>query len=95
MAASFWAYLLSSNSDFGAGRFRPGFRKPEGMSSNSSSPVSGQISERNEQVIDNPQLVNDNPYEAGWMLKVELSDSSQLDKLLDAAQYEAFLAAQE
>lgn len=59
------------------------------------SPVSGQINERNEQVIDNPQLVNDNPYEAGWMLKVELSDPSQLDKLLDAAQYEAFLASQE
>ncbi len=59
------------------------------------SPVSGQISERNEQVIDNPQLVNDNPYEAGWMLKVELSEPSQLDKLLDAAQYEAFLASQE
>ncbi len=59
------------------------------------SPISGQISERNEQVIDNPQLVNDSPYETGWMLKVELSDSSQLDKLLDAARYEAFLAAQE
>ena len=59
------------------------------------SPVTGQVSERNEQVIDNPQLVNDNPYEAGWMLKVELSDPSQLDKLLDAAQYEAFLASQE
>ena len=59
------------------------------------SPVSGQIRERNEQIIDNPQLVNDSPYETGWMLKVELSDSSQLDKLLDAARYEAFLAAQE
>ena len=59
------------------------------------SPVTGQISERNEQVIDNPQLVNDNPFEAGWMLKVELSDSSELDKLMDAAQYEALLASQE
>ncbi len=59
------------------------------------SPVSGRISERNEQVIDNPQLVNDSPYETGWMLRVELSDSSQLDKLLDAEHYEAFLAAQE
>ena len=59
------------------------------------SPVSGQIRERNEQIIDNPQLVNDSPYETGWMLKVELSDSSQLDKLLDAARYEDFLAAQE
>ena len=59
------------------------------------SPVTGQISERNEQVLDNPQLVNDSPYEAGWMLKVEISDSSQLDKLLDAARYDALLAAQE
>ena len=59
------------------------------------SPVTGRISERNEQVIDNPQLVNDSPYETGWMLRVELADSSQLDTLLDAARYEAFLAAQE
>lgn len=59
------------------------------------SPVTGQISERNEQVIDNPQLVNESPYEAGWMLKIKLSDSSQLDRLLDAARYDAFLAAQE
>ena len=58
-------------------------------------PVGGKVLERNEQVIDNPQLVNDSPYETGWMLKVELSDSSQLDKLLDAEHYEAFLAAQE
>ena len=59
------------------------------------SPVSGKITERNEQVMDNPQLVNDSPFEAGWMIRVELSDPSQLDKLLSAEQYESFLAAQD
>ena len=59
------------------------------------SPVSGKITERNEQVLDNPQLVNDAPFEAGWMIRVELSDPSQLDKLLSAEQYESFLASQD
>mgnify|MGYP001026512384 CR=1 FL=1 len=59
------------------------------------SPVSGKITERNEQVMDNPQLVNDSPFDAGWMIRVELSDPSQLDKLLSAEQYDSFLAAQD
>jgi glycine cleavage system H protein len=59
------------------------------------SPVSGKITERNEQVMDNPQLVNDSPFDAGWMIRVELSDPSQLDKLLSAEQYDFFLAAQD
>lgn len=59
------------------------------------SPVSGKIAERNEQVMDNPQLVNDSPFDAGWMLRVELSDPSQLEKLLSAEQYESFLAAKD
>lgn len=59
------------------------------------SPVSGKITERNEQVMDNPQLVNDSPFDAGWMIRVELSDASQLDKLLSAEQYESLLAAQD
>jgi glycine cleavage system H protein len=59
------------------------------------SPVSGKITERNEQVMDKPQLVNDSPFEAGWMIRVELSDPSQLEKLLSAEQYESFLAAQD
>jgi glycine cleavage system H protein len=58
------------------------------------SPVSGKITERNE-VMDKPQLVNDSPFEAGWMIRVELSDPSQLEKLLSAEQYESFLAAQD
>lgn len=57
------------------------------------SPVSGKITERNEQVLDNPQLVNDSPFDAGWMIRVQLSDRSQLDVLMSAEQYESFLAS--
>ena len=63
--------------------------------SNLYSPITGRVMERNEQVIENPELVNDGPYDSGWMLKVSFSDSSELDSLLTAEQYEALLAAQE
>ena len=59
------------------------------------SPISGRIIERNESLIDNPELVNDGPYESGWMLKVALSDDSQLEGLLTADQYDELLASQE
>lgn len=59
------------------------------------SPVSGKITERNEQVLDNPQLVNDAPFEGGWLIRVLLDDPSQLDKLMSAEQYESFLASQD
>ncbi|MDA0769363.1 MAG: glycine cleavage system protein GcvH [Chloroflexi bacterium] len=59
------------------------------------SPVSGKITERNEQVLDNPQLVNDAPFEGGWLIRVLLDDPSQLDKLMSAYQYESFLASQD
>ncbi len=55
------------------------------------SPVSGKVVERNEALVDTPEMVNDGPFEQGWMLKVELSDSTQLDTLLTAASYESFL----
>jgi glycine cleavage system H protein len=59
------------------------------------SPVSGKITERNEHLMDNPQIVNDSPFEAGWMIRVDMSDPSQLDRLMSAEQYESFLAAQD
>ena len=59
------------------------------------SPVSGKITERNEHLMDNPKIVNDSPFEAGWMIRVEMSDPSQLDRLMSAEQYESFLAAQD
>ena len=59
------------------------------------SPVSGRVLERNEQAIENPELVNDGPYESGWLLRVALTDPSELDNLMTAEQYEAFLASQD
>ena len=52
------------------------------------SPVSGEIVELNEALEDTPETVNQDPYDAGWMVKVKLSNSSELDELMDAATYE-------
>lgn len=59
------------------------------------SPVSGTVAARNDGVVDSPELVNDSPYEGGWMIRVSLSDAGELDKLMDAAQYQALLDAQD
>lgn len=52
-------------------------------------PVSGKVIEVNKRLEDSPELVNESPYEKAWMIVVELSDPSELDKLMDAAAYEA------
>ncbi len=54
-------------------------------------PVSGEIVEFNEQLEDAPELVNDDPYGEGWMIKVAMSDKAELDELLDAEGYQAFV----
>jgi glycine cleavage system H protein len=51
-------------------------------------PVSGEIIEVNEELPDVPELVNSDPYGKAWMVKIKLSDPSELDDLLDAAAYE-------
>jgi glycine cleavage system H protein len=51
-------------------------------------PLSGEIVEFNEELEDAPELVNSDPYEKGWMIKIEISDSSQINDLLDAEAYE-------
>ncbi len=55
------------------------------------SPIGGTIVDTNPMVIDNPETVNSDPYGSGWLIKVEISDSSQLDTLMDAETYEATL----
>ena len=55
------------------------------------SPIGGTIVDTNPMMIDNPETVNSDPYGSGWLIKVEISDSSQLDKLMDAETYEATL----
>ena len=59
------------------------------------SPVGGRVLERNEQLTDHPELVNDGPYVSGWMIKVSLTDATELDSLMSADEYGAFLASQE
>ncbi|MCF6776190.1 glycine cleavage system protein GcvH [Thiotrichales bacterium 19X7-9] len=54
-------------------------------------PVSGRVVEVNEALVDSPNEVNDNPYENGWLFKIELSDVSEVDRLLDAENYETAL----
>jgi len=53
------------------------------------SPVSGTVVEVNEALEDKPELINEDPY-ANWIIKVELSDKTELDSLMDAEAYEAF-----
>lgn len=55
-------------------------------------PVSGRVVEANEALAGQPELVNGDPYGAGWMLRISLGEPSQLDELLDAAAYDALIA---
>ena len=57
-------------------------------------PVGGRIVESNQAVTDAPEIVNDSPYEDGWLVKIEPGDTSEMDHLLSAAEYEALLAAE-
>ncbi|MEI7625762.1 MAG: glycine cleavage system protein GcvH [Actinomycetota bacterium] len=54
-------------------------------------PLSGEIIESNTSLADSPEAINDDPYGAGWLIKVRLSDQSERDSLLDAAAYSATL----
>ncbi len=54
-------------------------------------PISGEVVAVNEELVDRPELVNEDPYEGGWMLKVQPEDGSQMDDLMTAGEYEAHL----
>lgn len=51
-------------------------------------PVDGEITEVNEDLEDDPELVNNDPYDKGWMVKIKVSDTSQLDNLLSDKDYQ-------
>lgn len=55
-------------------------------------PVSGEVMEFNEALESNPETVNDDAFGAGWMIKVKMSDASELDELLNAEAYEALIS---
>ncbi len=54
-------------------------------------PVSGKVLEFNDRLESEPELVNESPYGDGWIIKMELSDPSELEKLMDATAYEAMV----
>ncbi len=54
-------------------------------------PVDGKILETNEMLADSPELVNEDAYGKGWLVKIEISDVTQLDSLLSATDYEALI----
>lgn len=55
------------------------------------SPVSGSVSEVNDSIIDNPEVINEDPYGEAWMIKVDLSNAEELDELLSSEDYQQFI----
>jgi glycine cleavage system H protein len=58
------------------------------------SPLSGEVLEVNAKVVDAPETVNDDPYGEGWLIRIRLSDPSEVDALLDATAYRSVLENQ-
>jgi len=56
------------------------------------SPLSGDVAEVNQAVVDEPEKINEDPYGEGWLIKVRLSDPAEVDGLLDLAAYKELLA---
>jgi glycine cleavage system H protein len=54
-------------------------------------PVSGTVTEFNEELSDAPEIINEDPYEKGWIAVLEVKDASELDHLMDAGEYEKYL----
>jgi glycine cleavage system H protein len=57
-------------------------------------PLSGEVTELNEAISENPETINEDPYGEGWLIKVKLSDPSEADQLMDAAAYRKLLEEQ-
>ena len=57
-------------------------------------PLSGEILEVNQKVVEEPETVNEDPYGEGWLIRIRISDASEVDSLLDVEAYKQFLAEQ-
>lgn len=53
-------------------------------------PISGVVVEVNEDLMDEPEKINEDPFNSGWLIKVEIKDKSELDELMDSTEYETF-----
>jgi glycine cleavage system H protein len=58
------------------------------------SPVSGEVVEVNEDLEDSPEIINEDPHTAGWMIIVKMDEPSEIDELMTADQYETFIEAE-
>jgi glycine cleavage system H protein len=58
-------------------------------------PLDGTVIEVNEDLLDQPEVINSDPYEGGWVYKIEMKDMSQLDSLMDEASYAKFVVEEE
>jgi glycine cleavage system H protein len=56
------------------------------------SPVAGEVLEVNQELVDSPQLVNDDPYGDGWFIKLKVADAEELKDLLNSDEYAEFVA---
>ena len=56
------------------------------------SPISGEVVEVNQEVIDRPELVNQSPYDEGWLVRVRLADTAEVDNLLTPERYDQYVA---
>ena len=59
------------------------------------SPVSGEVTEINEEIVNAPEMVNKSPYEDGWFIKIRLTDTGELDVLFSHDEYQEFLGEQD
>ena len=56
------------------------------------SPINGTVTEINEKLLDHPELVNEDPFGEGWLIKVAMTDAAELDGLMSSQDYDAFIA---
>ena len=58
------------------------------------SPLSGEVLEVNERAVDEPEIVNEDPYGEGWLIRIRMSDATEVDSLMDVEAYKAHVAEQ-
>jgi glycine cleavage system H protein len=54
------------------------------------SPIDGEVIDRNETAVDGPEVINQSPYDGAWLIKVKMSDPSQVESLMDPKTYDAY-----
>lgn len=54
-------------------------------------PIGGRVAEVNDPLLDNPETVNEEPYGEGWLIRLEITDPKELDELMTAEQYQAYI----